>query len=147
MPKVENKCTNCADRKHCRDAQGVVTWKHCGNFRPDIALVQKLSRYEEARQALRLNYVTREPEPEPEPELRPKKGDPVEMVNETGNVLRRFETVREAAEYTGISRGRIYRRCNNPDEAPFMLEEGRVTFRWAPERAARKERAYGNPFF
>ena len=28
-----------------------------------IALVQKLSRYEEARQALRLNYVTREPEP------------------------------------------------------------------------------------
>ena len=129
MPKVENNCTNC------------------GNFRPDIALVQKLSRYEEARQALRLNYVTREPEPEPEPELRPKKGDPVEMVNETGNVLRRFETVREAAEYTGISRGRIYRRCNNPDEGPFMLEEGRVTFRWAPERAARKERAYGNPFF
>lgn len=143
--RLENKCTNCADRKRCRDIGAAVTWKHCHKFRPDIALVQKLSRYEEARQALRLNYVERPPEPEPE--LRPKKGDPVEMVNETGNVLRRFETVREAAEYTGISRGRIYRRCNNPDEGPFMLEEGRVTFRWAPERAARKERAYGNPFF
>ena len=145
--RLENKCTICADRQRCRDAQGVVTWKHCGNFRPDIALMQRLSRYAEERRYMLLNYVTREPEPEPEPELRPKKGDPVERVNETGNVLRRFETVREAAEFTGISRGRIYRRCNNPDEGPFMLEEGRVTFRWAPERAARKERAYGNPCF
>lgn len=143
--RLENKCTNCADRKRCRDIGAAVTWKHCHKFRPDIALVQKLSRYEEARQALRLNYVERPPEPEPE--LRPKKGDPVDMVDETGNVLRRFETARDAAEYTGISRGRIYRRCNNPDEAPFMLEEGRVTFRWAPERAARKERAYGVPLF
>lgn len=143
MPILENRCTNCADRGLCRDAQGVVTWKHCGRFRPDVQLMQRLSRYETERRSVQLNYVEREPEPG----LRPKQGDAVEMVDEAGNVLRRFETVRGAAEETGFSRGHIYRRCNGPDETPLVLWGKCVAFRWPPERNARKERAYGIPLF
>lgn len=145
--RLENKCTNCADRKRCRDIGAAVTWKHCHKFRPDIALMQRLSRYAEERRYMLLNYVTREPEPEPEPELRPKKGDAVEMVGADGNVLRRFETVREAAEETGFSRGRIYSRCNGISDVQLTWEGEYVTFRWGPERRVREERAYGVPLF
>lgn len=35
-PKIENKCTNCTKSRTCRMAQGVVVWKHCGNFKANL---------------------------------------------------------------------------------------------------------------
>lgn len=35
-PKIENNCTNCLKSDTCRMAQGVVVWKNCGTFQPDV---------------------------------------------------------------------------------------------------------------
>ena len=141
MARLENKCTNCADRGSCRWAQGVVEWKHCGSFRPDILLMQRLRRYEEDRRAVRLNYVEREPE------LRPKKGDAVEMLDREGRVLMRFENIRAAEEETGFSRGQIYNRVHGLSVTMLRRDGQEISFRWAPERKERKERAYDIPLF
>ena len=35
-PRIENKCTNCLHGSRCRLARGVVVWKHCEKFQPDL---------------------------------------------------------------------------------------------------------------
>ena len=35
-PKMENKCTNCIQSGTCRLARGVVVWRNCEKFRPDL---------------------------------------------------------------------------------------------------------------
>lgn len=116
MPILENKCTNCADRGRCRDEGAVVTWKHCGSFRPD----KELLKDEKAVRAYEIYARARQAEREMRRAAMEKRVRPVRAVEQVwpdGTRIRLFPGGSvEAAEALGLSRNQVYDRLAKKGE-------------------------------